>query len=130
MFIREIITRFRNLSISVIIDPQLLTELDCADKVSAQRIIPVNLYKLIYAIGTIQTRRFAPSNRQKFTDKADLIEKIHSNTVEFRVKLNEIRLTGGQEVLKSISEDFGKRGFFINNATAKKIFSKEEMNLF
>ncbi|TSA28216.1 hypothetical protein D4R71_01115 [bacterium] len=36
-----------------------------------------------------------------------MIEKIQPNTIEFRVKLNEIRLTDGQEVLKSISEDLG-----------------------
>ncbi len=107
ILIREIITRFRNLEISVTIDPQLLPELDCIDKVSTQRVISFNLYKLIYAIGTIQTRRFAPSNRMKFIDKSDLIEIIHSNTKEFRIQLNSIRQNGGQEVLASISEDFG-----------------------
>ncbi len=107
IFIREIITRFRNIDISVTIDPKLLPDLDCADRNSTQRIISINLYKLIYAIGTIQTRRFAPSNRMKFIDKSDLIEKIYSDTNEFRIKLQEIRRYGGQEVLTSISEDFG-----------------------
>ncbi len=107
MLIREIITRFRSLKVSVTIDPQLLPNLDCANNVSTQRTISFNLYKLIYGIGTIQTRRFAPSNRMKFIDKADLIEKIYSNTDEFRIKINDIRQNGGQEVLKSISEDFG-----------------------
>ncbi len=107
MFISEITCYFRNLNISVSIDNDLLGELDCDDIVSTQRIISVNLYKLIYAIGTIQTRRNAPSNRQKFLDKADLIEKIHSNTRDFRVNINDIRNFRGSEVLKTISEDFG-----------------------
>lgn len=107
MFIRELLARFRNLNISVNIDPQLLPDLDCTDRVSTSRIVTINLYKLIYAIGTIQTRRFAPSNRMKFIDKSDLIEKIYSNTNDFRIKLDEIRKNGGQEILASISEDFG-----------------------
>lgn len=107
MFIREIISHFRNLNISVEIDSNLLGESDCDDNAYTQRIIPVNLYKLIYAIGTIQTRRFAPSNRQKFIDKADLIEKIQSNTTDFKVKINDTRITCGSEVLTTMSEDFG-----------------------
>jgi len=134
MLIREIITRFRNLKVSVIIDPQLLPNPDCADNVSTHRHISINLYKLIYAIGTIQTRRFAPSNRQKFTDKADLIEKIYSNTIEFRVKLNDIRQIGGQEVLKSISEDFGvgisviiaENLFNIKYSTIQRIYGNDK----
>lgn len=120
ILIREIITRFSNLEVSVTIDPQLLPDLDCADKITTQRNISINLYKLIYAIGTIQTRRFAPSNRMKFLDKSDLIEKIYSNTNEFRIKLNSIRQNGGQEVLASISEDFGVG---ISVVIAEKLFN-------
>ena len=120
MLIREIITRFRNLEISVTIDPQLLPNLDCEDNISTQRIISINLYKLIYAIGTIQTRRFAPSNRMKFIDKSDLIEKIYSNTREFRVKINSIRQNGGTEVLTTISEDFGVG---VSVVIAEKLFN-------
>lgn len=120
ILIREIITRFSNLEISVTIDPQLLSDLDCEDKITTQRNISINLYKLIYAIGTIQTRRFAPSNRMKFIDKSDLIEKIYSNTNEFRIKLNSIRQNGGQEVLVSISEDFGVG---ISVVIAEKLFN-------
>ena len=120
MLIRETITRFRNLDISVTIDPQLLPNLDCEDKENTQRIISINLYKLIYAIGTIQTRRFAPSNRMKFLDKSDLIEKIYSNTREFRVKINDIRQNGGVEVLTTISEDFGVG---ISVVVAEKLFN-------
>jgi len=120
ILIREIITRFSNLEVAVTIDPQLLPDLDCADKITTQRNISINLYKLIYAIGTIQTRRFAPSNRMKFIDKSDLIEKIYSNTNEFRIKLNSIRQNGGQEVLASISEDFGVG---ISVVIAEKLFN-------
>lgn len=134
MLIREIIARFRNLEISVTIDQQLLPNLDCADNVSTQRNIPFNLYKLIYAIGTIQTRRFAPSNRQKFIDKSDLIEMLYSDTIEFRVKLNEIRQIGGQEVLKSVSEDFGvgisvviaENLFNIKFSTIQRVYGKDK----
>ncbi|WP_046756611.1 restriction endonuclease [Kordia jejudonensis] len=107
MFIRELRTRFRNLNISVEIDTALLASLDSPDKISTSRIISINLYKLIYHIGTIQTRRFAPSNRNKFLDKSDLIEKLYGETNDFRVKIDEIRATGGSETLTSISEDFG-----------------------
>lgn len=107
MFIQELTSRFRNFTIEVAIDPLLLPTIDDNDKITTDRTISFNLYKLIYAIGTIQTRRFAPSNRMKFLDKSDLIEKIHSNTHEFRVKLGELRDNNGSEVLSTISEDFG-----------------------
>jgi len=89
---------------------------------------------LIYAIGTIQTRRFAPSNRQKFIDKADLIEKIHSNTADFRVKINETRITCGSEVLTTMSEDFGvgisvivATNFFnIKDSTIQRIYGNDK----
>ncbi len=120
ILIREIITRYRNINVSLTIDPQLLPSLDCADKNTTLRVISINLYKLIYAIGTIQTRRFAPSNRMKFIDKSDLIEKIYTGTDELRIKLNEIRQNGGQEVLKSISEDFGAG---LSVVIAEKLFN-------
>ena len=107
MLIKEILQRYRILRISVTIDQQLLSHLECSDRLSTERIVNINLYKLIYAIGTIQTRRFAPSNRMKFLDKSDLIEKIFTNTNDFRIRISEIRQNGGQEVLASISEDFG-----------------------
>ena len=118
--IREIVANFRRLDVSVTIDPQLLPELDCIDKISIERTISINLYKLIYAIGTIQTRRFAPSNRMKFIDKSDLIEKIYSNTNDLRIKIESIRENGGSEVLKSISEDFGVG---VSVAIAEKLFN-------
>ncbi len=107
MFIQELTSRFRNLTIEVTVDPLLLPTIDDTDKITTVRTISFNLYKLIYAIGTIQTRRFAPSNRMKFLDKSDLIEKIHPDTNEFRVKLGELRDINGSEVLSTISEDFG-----------------------
>lgn len=107
MFIRDIATRFRNLQVQVTVDNLLLQHIDSDDRLNTNRTITFNLYKLIYAIGTIQTRRFAPSNRMKFLDKADLIEKIYTNTNDFRVRIQDIRNNGGQEVLTSVSEDFG-----------------------
>ena len=107
MFIQELTSRFRNLTIEVTVDPLLLPTIDDTDKNTTVRTISFNLYKLIYAIGTIQTRRFAPSNRMKFFDKSDLIEKIYPDTNEFRVKLGELRDINGSEVLSTISEDFG-----------------------
>jgi hypothetical protein len=106
-FIRDIAALFNNRSISVTIDPLLLPHIKCYDKINTQRIISFNLYKLIYHIGTIQSRRFATSNRLKLFDKMDLIEKIHANTNEFRIRINDIRQINGTEALTSISEDFG-----------------------
>lgn len=129
-FIRNITSRFANKTISVEIDPDLLPELDTVDKVTTNRIITFNLYKLIYHIGAIQTRRFATSNRLKFIDKSDLIEKIYSNTNEFRVKINDIRTINGSETLTSVSEDFGvgisvviaESLFKIKRSTIQKIY--------
>lgn len=106
-FIRDIAALFQNKNILVDLDPLLLPHIKSADKVTTQRTISFNLYRLIYHIGTIQSRRFAVSNRLKFLDKVDLIEKIYTNTNDLRIKINEITQTNGSETLKSISEDFG-----------------------
>lgn len=129
-FIRNLTSRFSNKIISVEIDQNLLAELDTADKITTTRNITFNLYKLIYHIGTIQSRRFAPSNRLKFSDKADLIENIYSNTNEFKVRINDIRVINGSETLASISEDFGigisvviaEKLFNIKRSTIQKIY--------
>lgn len=129
-FIRNIASRFAYKTISVEIDPFLLPELDTVDKVTNRRDITFNLYNLIYHIGSIQTRRFAPSNRLKFLDKSDLIEKIYSDTDDFRVKINDIRSINGSETLTSISEDFGvgisvviaDKLFNIKRSTIQKIY--------
>ncbi len=119
-FIREIAIRFSNRQVKVTIDPLLLGHLDTPDTTTTDRVVSFNLYRLIYNIGTIQTRRFAPSNRNKFMDYADLVEKIYSNTNEFRIKINEIRDKNGSEVLKDISEDFGVG---ISIVIAEKLFN-------
>lgn len=106
-FIRDIASLFQSKRISVEIDPLLLPHLKTEDKLTTNRIITFNLYRLVYHIGTIQSRRFATSNRLKFIDKVDLLEKIYNNTSEFRVKIDEIRQLNGSETLTSISEDFG-----------------------
>lgn len=130
MFLRELTSRFRNFTISVDLDTELLDHIDCNDKVTTHRVITFNLYKFIYYIGTIQTRRFAPSNRNKFFDKSDLIEKIFLDTNEFRVRISQIRNSGGTEILTSISEDFGvglsiviaENLFNIKRATIQRIY--------
>ncbi|WP_405412838.1 hypothetical protein [Maribacter sp. Asnod1-A12] len=119
-----------NRTISVEIDSLLLPHLDTADKVSTNRIIRFNLYRLIYHIGTVQSRRWAPSNRNKFQDKSDLIEKIYNGTEEFRIKTNQIRIENGSEVLTTISEDFGvgisvliaEQLFNLNFSTIQRIY--------
>lgn len=129
-FIRNITSRFSNKIISVEIDSDLLEELDTADQLTTTRNISFNLYKLIYHIWTIQSRRFAPSNRLKFSDKSDLIENLYSNTNEFRVRINDIRTNNGSETLTSISEDFGigisvviaEKLFNIKRSTIQKIY--------
>ncbi len=129
-FIRNLASRFAYKTITVEIDPLLLPELDTADKKTTKREISFNLYNLIYHIGAIQSRRFAPSNRLNFMDKSDLIEKIYSDTDEFRVKINNIRSINGSETLTSISEDFGvgisvviaDKLFNIKRSTIQKIY--------
>jgi hypothetical protein len=133
-FIRNIASRFAYKTISVEIDPLLLPELDTDDKVTTTRDLTFNLYNLIYHIGSIQTRRFAPSNRLKFMDKSDLIEKIYSDTDEFRVRINDIRTINGSETLTSISEDFGvgisvviaDKLFNIKRSTIQKIYGTKK----
>ncbi len=68
--------------------------------------VEINEFNLIYAIGSIQSRWFNPSKRQKFSDKKDLIEKLKSDK-DFKVKIDEIRTRLGSETLGKISEDFG-----------------------
>lgn len=129
-FLRDIAILFHNKNILVDIDPLLLPHIKSVDKVTTQRMISFNLYRLIYHIGTIQSRRFAPSNRLKFIDKMDLIEKIYTDTNEFRIKINEIRQVNGSETLTSISEDFGigisvviaESLFNIKSSTIQKIY--------
>ncbi|MBN8651728.1 MAG: hypothetical protein J0L67_09885 [Cytophagales bacterium] len=129
-FIRDIITLFQNKRISVTIDPLLLPHIDSEDRTTLTREVSFNIYRLIYHIGTIQSRRFATSNRLKFFDKTDLVEKIYDNTEEFRVKINEIRQVNGSETLTTISEDFGigisvilaENLFSIKRSTIQKIY--------
>lgn len=129
-FIRDITLRFSNRNIIIEIDPLLLPFVKSADKISTTRIITFNLYKLIYHIGAIQSRRYAPSNRLKYLDKTDLVEKIYGNTNEFRIKINETRRINGSETIKSISEDFGvgisvviaESLFNIKSSTIQKIY--------
>lgn len=109
--ITEIFSRFRNLQIKVQIDPSILqNHLQNDSRFSNLQgntiSVNLNLYKLICAIGTIQTRRFAPSNRQKFCDKADLLKCLYHDN-NFKVKINEIRLKLGSEVLGTISQELG-----------------------
>lgn len=129
-FLRDIITLFENRNISVAIDPALLPEIKSDDKVTTPRNISFNIYRLIYHIGVIQSRRFATSNRLKFLDKTDLIEKIYNDTEQFRIKISEIRHLNGSETLISISEDFGagisvviaESLFNIKRSTIQKIY--------
>jgi hypothetical protein len=133
-FINDITGLFFNRNISIEIDPALLPELTCLDKTSTNRIVTFNLYKLIYYIGTIQSRRFATSNRLKWIDKVDLIEKISRDTNEFRIRINDIRQLNGSETLKSISEDFGvgisvviaEKLFNIKSSTIERIYGSSK----
>lgn len=129
-FIRDLTALFRSKHISVEIDPLLLPHLVTEDKTTTSRNISFNLYRLIYHIGTIQSRRFATSNRLKFLDKTDLIEKIYHDVDDFRIRISDIRNINGSETLTSISEDFGigisvavaERLFGIRSSTIQKIY--------
>jgi hypothetical protein len=99
--------RRSNLRITAYVDACLLPEYQRDGMEMAERIITVNLYTLIMMIGTIQTRRFPPSARNKFSDKSDLLDLLHLDSGELRVRIGLIQAQGGDEVLKTVSEDFG-----------------------
>jgi len=105
--VQDIVTMFQCRNINVDIDPLLLSDFDCEDKDTNPRNVSFSLFRLIYHIGVIQSRRFSPSKRFKFLDKTDLLEKIHSNTSDFKVHISKIRTLRGPEDLASISQDFG-----------------------
>lgn len=129
IFIQEIISRFRNLQVSVTVDKDLLPHLTHVDKESTERVININLYKLIYFTGAIQTRRKSPSNRMKFFDQSYLIDWIYDSE-QFRVKIDEIRRLRGSEVLHDVSEDLGvgisimiaKELFDVKDTTIQRIY--------
>ncbi|WP_221563168.1 restriction endonuclease [Alkalihalobacillus sp. TS-13] len=104
------ISRVRNYNILVKVDSNLINPTRVKYPVdlltNSELTLQINQFMLIYAIGSIQSRRFNPSNRQKFTDKEDLIEKI-KNDKDFKVQIDKIRNLLGSETLGKISEDFG-----------------------
>lgn len=106
MFISEFVSRFPNKAVLVEIDPLLLPFINSTDR-STTRIVNLNLYRLIYLIGTIQSRRFSPTTRQKFSDFSALLERIQFQTPELRIKIEETRARLGAEELTQMSEDFG-----------------------
>ncbi|MGG1679524.1 restriction endonuclease [Neobacillus sp. NRS-1170] len=103
-------SRVKNYNILVKVDTNLINPTRVRYPVdlltNSEFTIQINQFKLIYAIGSIQSRRFNPSNRQKFTDKEDLIEKIKDDN-DFKVEIDRIRNLLGSETLGKISEDFG-----------------------
>lgn len=104
------ISRVKNYNILVKVDSNLIIPSRVRYPVdmltNSELTIQINQFKLIHAIGSIQSRRFSPSNRQKFTDKEDLIEKIKDDD-DFKVEIDKIRILLGSETLGKISEDFG-----------------------
>ncbi|RZM25251.1 MAG: hypothetical protein EOO88_19980 [Pedobacter sp.] len=132
--ISSYLNTFRRLRVEVDIDPLLQPYLDCQDNLSLSRVVEVGIFKLIYVIGTIQTRRYAPSYRQKFTDKSDLLEKIDATGGEFRVRLSNIRGGPGSEALTSISEDFGvglsvliaRELFNLKDSTIQRLYGSDK----
>lgn len=117
------------LRVAVHLDSDLLPLLDCQDKTNRDRVIEISKHKLIYSIGTIEGRRFAPTNRQKYTDKTDLLEKLVDNTNEFRLRISDMQNTLSSEIISEISEEFGvglsvviaRKLFDIDTVTIQKI---------
>ncbi len=58
-FISDFSKLFQSKKIKVEIDPVILPQTVLFDKISTTQIITFSLYKLVYHIGTIQSRRFA-----------------------------------------------------------------------
>jgi len=63
--------------------------------------ISINLTKLVYAAGTVQTRRGEPTSFQKFSDREDLLEFI-KDCDDFCIKKHD-----DLDVQRTLSEDFG-----------------------
>ncbi len=70
-FIADFRKLFQSKNILVEIDPIVLPQTTLIDRINTTQTISFSLYKLIYHIGTIQSRRFATSNRLKFIDKLE-----------------------------------------------------------
>lgn len=107
MMLENILTRFQNKYIEVVIDPFLFKY--CQNQylcLQAPIRLSLNLYKLIIAIGTIQTSRWNPSNRQKFIDFCYLLEWIKDDS-DFMIKIVSARDTFSPENMASVSENFG-----------------------
>lgn len=64
--------------------------------------IEIDLLKLIVAIGTINTRRYNPTERNKFLDECDLLESIRTRQDEFMIKIFP-----DAQIQATISEDLG-----------------------
>jgi hypothetical protein len=102
--------KLRNHSITVKVDARLIDTV--RDKYPVDSLannefqIPINLYRLIMNIGTIQSLYFEPTNRQKFMDRMYMIEKIHDDD-RLLIKIQDIRDRLGSEKLGDFSEDFG-----------------------
>ena len=100
-------TQIKNKHILVNIDPQLSASINSHRRSNlrnnlAQIRVPINLFKLILAIGTVATRRDNPTWRQKFQDKSDLLERIKENSDEFKIRIHH-----DPEVQAKTSEEFG-----------------------
>lgn len=133
-FISDFSKLFQSKKIKVEIDPVILPQTVLFDKISTTQIITFSLYKLVYHIGTIQSRRFATSNRLKFIDKLDILEKIYNDNEDFKIKINEIRHINGSETLKSITEDLGigisvvlaEKFFNVKSSTIQRIYGTKK----
>jgi hypothetical protein len=100
--------QINNKNILVNVDPQLSTSINSHGRINlignnlAPIRVPINLFKLIIAIGTVTTRRNKPTWRQKFQDKCDLLERIEEGSEEFKIKIHH-----DPEVQAETSEEFG-----------------------
>ncbi|SEP03264.1 hypothetical protein [Propionispora vibrioides] len=66
----------------------------------------INLFSLVYLIGTVQVRRLSPSNRDKFYDFEYILSYLKRDP-ELKVEISLIRTERGSEVLRQASEDLG-----------------------
>lgn len=127
--VKNLVRIFVQKNISIDIDPILLPDLDTEDKLTTSRIIDFRLDKLILNVGLIESRFFATSNRLKWFDKVELLEKIYDGTDDFRIKIKEIRERRGPEDLTTISAEFGvgvsicvaESLFNLNRSTIEKL---------
>lgn len=131
-----LLSRFRDKFVHVNVDPALHTSIDSHEKIRSVSIrsperTPINLFKLIIAVGTVHTRRTNPTSRNKFFDKQDLLEAIDQNSDEFRVikhQDTEVQIQNSKELGVGLSVVIADYFYGLEWSTLTKIMLRHRQS--